>query len=192
MCTRRRISLALRNAGRCPLTALTAGLLVVALPTAGWAQAPQCPRPALARLAQTVGRWHVTWRWGWGVDDDSTVVQGASATIELVADKCGLLERLTGTLRGRPLAIADLVTAPSADTLQRAYVDSEHGALLLMTGQTIGDTVRLLWSKDLGTRRLLVRHAYFNITPTGFETRTWTSPNGGTDWVLVQRASYRR
>lgn len=192
MWTRRRIVLTLRTAGRGPLIGLALGLLIATAPPAAHAQALPCPGPALARLAQTVGRWRVTWRWGWGVDDDSTMVQRASATIELVADKCGLLERVTGTLRGRPLAIADMVTAPSTDTLQRAYVDSEHGALLLMTGQAHGDTVRFLWSKDLGNRHLLVRHEYFDITPTGFETRTWTSPNGGTDWVVVQSASYRR
>ncbi len=76
-------------------------------------------------------------------------------------------------------------TARRDDTLQRASVDSEHGVMLLMTGQAHGDTVRFIWSRDLGNRHLLVRHEYFNITPPGFETRTWTSPNGGADGVLV-------
>jgi hypothetical protein len=56
------------------------GLLRATAPTPAHGQALHCPRPALALVAQTVGRWRVAWRWGWGVEDDSTVVQRASAT----------------------------------------------------------------------------------------------------------------
>lgn len=156
------------------------------------AQGPICPRPSLARLAGIVGRWRVAWRWGYGVDSDSTVVRRAVATISWGAGRCVLIEQLTGVLRGRPLAVAVMVTAPTNDSLQRTYVDSEHGTALVMNAEARGDTLRFAWGRDLGTRQLLVRHEYFGFTPAGFETRTLTSPNSGTDWVVVQRASYRR
>ena len=156
------------------------------------AQISTCPRQALTRLANLAGDWNVEWRWGWGVDADSTMVQDATARIELSARGCAVVEQLHGTLRGRPLAVTAMIAAPTDDSLQRAYVDSEHGGILLMNGEVRGDTLTFRWGRDLGTRRLLVRAQYFHITPDLFEARTLTSPNSGATWVEVQRVRYHR
>jgi hypothetical protein len=154
------------------------------------AQAPSCPRPSLTRLANLAGTWAVDWSYKLG--DEMLVVDGATATIEVSTAGCSVRETLDGTLRGKRVSITKLMAAPTDDSLQLAYVDSDHGGLLLFGGTVHGDTIRLEWSRDLGTRRLLVRHEYMALGRTTFSTRTIMSPNSGQDWTVVQRAEYRR
>jgi hypothetical protein len=170
------------------VVALTASLVLVA--TSGSAQAPSCPRPALARLAGLVGTWTVDWKYRLG--DEMLTVHRATATIEVGTAGCSVRESLDGTLSGKHLAITKLIAAPTADSLQLAYVDSDHGGVLLFGGSVHSDTIRLEWSRDLGTRHLLVRHEYTALGPRAFSTKTVMSPNSGQDWIVVQRAEYRR
>jgi hypothetical protein len=170
-----------------------AGLSLAALllaPSPGQAQARPCPRPPLTRLAQLAGHWSV--EWGYAVEGELRAVENASATIDIAASSCAVRERLEGRLRGAPLAVTTLTAASTDDSLERVYVDSEHGAILVFAGAIIGDTIRFLWRRDLGARRQLLRHDYFALTPASFATETRMSPNGGGDWIIVQRARYRR
>jgi hypothetical protein len=170
------------------VVALTAWLVLAS--TSGSAQAPLCPRPGLARLASLVGTWTVDWKYKLG--DQMLAVDRATATIEVGTAGCSVQENLDGTLYGKHLAITKLIAAPTTDSLQLAYVDSDHGGVLLFGGSVHSDTIRLEWSRDLGTRRLLVRHEYTVVGPTAFSTKTVMSPNSGQDWIVVQRAEYRR
>lgn len=178
------------NSGRTTrcVVALTAWLVLAS--TLGSAQAPSCPRPVLARLSSLAGTWTVDWRYKLG--DEMLVVDRATATIEIGTAGCSVRESLDGTLHGKHLSITKLIAAPTADSLQLAYVDSDHGGVLLFGGRVHGDTIRLEWSRDLGTRRLLVRHEFTALSRTTFSTKTVMSPNSGQDWIVVQRAEYRR
>jgi len=166
------------------------GVLILLFPSPVTSQAGPCPRAALARLAELAGRWSV--EWSYLLEGQLRTVDKAAATIDLAAGGCAVSERLEGELRGRPLAIHTLIAAPSDTTLQRVYIDSEHGTLLEFAGTITGDTIRFVWLRDLGTRRQVVRHEYTAITRASFATETCMSPNGGTDWIVVQRARYRR
>jgi hypothetical protein len=82
--------------------------------------------------------------------------------------------------------------APTADSLELAYVDSDHGSILTFAGTVRGDTIRFAWSRDLGTRVLMVRREYTAMTPNSFATHTFMSPDSGRNWILVQQARYVR
>lgn len=165
------------------------GALMLA-PSVADGQAPVCPRPVLGRLAVLVGRWSVDW--SYLVDGQLRTVEQATATIDIAAGGCAVRERLEGQLRGHQLAVNTLVAAPNDDTLQRVYIDSDHGTFLVFDGLSAGDTIRFLWRRDLGTRQQLVRHEYFALSRESFSTETQMSPSDGVEWILVQRARYRR
>jgi hypothetical protein len=165
-----------------------AALLLVSSVAEG--QAPVCPRPALARLAALAGRWSVDW--SYLVDGQLRTVEQATATIDVAAGGCAVRERLEGQLGGRQLAVNTVVAATNDDTLQRVYIDSDHGTLLMFEGSSSGDAIRFLWRRDLGTRQQLVRHEYLALSGASFATETQMSPNDGVEWILVQRARYRR
>ncbi len=84
-----------------------------------------CPRPALLRLTPLAGEWTVTWESR--VNDTLTLVADSRASIRLTANGCAMIERLDGRLRGEPMALTTMITAPAPDSLQLAYVDSGHG-----------------------------------------------------------------
>ena len=178
------------RSARAVLSTAFLGMLIPSFPSPVTAQARPCPRAALARLAELAGRWSV--EWSYLLDGQLRTVDKAAATIDLAAGGCAVSERLEGELLGRPLAVHTLIAAPGDTTLQRVYIDSEHGTLLEFAGTITGDTIRFVWRRDPGTRRQVVRHEYTAITPTSFATETDMSPNGGTDWIVVQRARYRR
>jgi hypothetical protein len=168
------------------ITALGSGWTV----QAAAAQAATCPRPALARLAMLVGDWAVAW--DWRVGDSLLTVAGAHATVTRATAGCTLVERLEGRLRGAAIEVTSVIAAPTTDSLQLAYVDSEHGALLNFEGSARGDTIRFTWSRDAGQRRLIVRREYSGIGPHHFEVQALMSPDGGRNWILVHRARYER
>jgi len=153
-------------------------------------QAPVCPRPVLARLAALAGRWSVDW--SYLVDGQLRAVEQATATIDIAAGGCAVRERLEGQLGGHQLAVNTVVAATNDDTLQRVYIDSDHGTFLIFEGTNAGDAITFLWRRDLGTRQQLVRHEYLALDRTSFATETHMSPNDGVEWILVQRARYRR
>lgn len=174
------------------LTLFVVGSLaaVMLIPSVADGQPPACPRPVLARLAALAGRWSV--EWSYTVDGQLRAIEQATATIDLAAGGCVVRERLEGQLQGRQLAVTTLVAAPSDDSLQRVYIDSDHGAFLVFDGVSTGDTLRFTWRWDLGTRYQVVRHEYQALDRTSFATETHMSPNDGAEWVVVQRARYRR
>ena len=153
-------------------------------------QAPSCPRRALLHLQPLIGEWNA--EWDVRVDDTLFRVGNAHATIVAAAAGCGLVERLDGTFRGAPKGLLTVIAAPSSDSLQLTYVDSDHGGLLNFTGTIEGDTARFAWSRNLGDRTQLVRREYSGISTSGFSTQTIMSPDGGAHWVLVQRGRYTR
>ena len=169
--------------------AVALGALML-VPSVAEGQGPVCPRPALARLAVLAGRWSVDW--AYLADGQLRTVEHATATIDITVGGCAVRERLEGQLRGRQLAVNTLVAAPTDNTLQRVYIDSDHGTFLVFDGLSAGDTIRFLWRRDLGTRQQLVRHEYSALNQESFATETYMSPNDGVDWILVQRARYRR
>jgi hypothetical protein len=154
------------------------------------AQPPACPRPAIARLMALAGEWTVAW--DSRVNDTLVAVSNAHATITPANAGCGLVERLEGQLRGTAMGLTTLISAPAADSLELAYADSDHGGVLIFEGSIHGDTVQFAWSRELGTRRQMVRREYSGITSTRFTTRTLMSPDSGNNWILVQRARYER
>jgi hypothetical protein len=175
---------------RCAMAAIISAL------GSGWtvhaavAQATTCPRPALARLATLVGDWTVVWDWRMG--DSLLTVEDAHATITRATAGCTLIEQLEGRLRSAAIEVTSVIAAPTADSLQLVYIDSEHGALLNFEGSAQGDTIRLIWSREAGQRRLIVRREYSEIRPHHFEVQALMSPDGGRTWILVHRARYER
>ncbi|HKA58315.1 MAG TPA: VOC family protein [Gemmatimonadales bacterium] len=144
-----------------------------------------CPRPLPASLTRLSGQWAVVWEYRRG--DSLLTVDSAKMSFTVANRGCALLEQLEGRLRGEPLGSTAIITVPDTLRLQRAYVDSEHGTILTMEGRSRGDSVVFDWSNVMeGGRRLLLRHVY-RVTATGFSTQTFMSPNGGDQWLLVQR-----
>lgn len=174
------------------LTLIAAQFLsvVMLVPWIATGQTPACPRPASARLAVLAGRWSVDWRYL--VDGQLRQVEQATATIDIAGGGCAIRERLEGRLRGHQLAVQTLIAASNDDALQRAYVDSDHGTLLVFDSVGSSDTIRFQWQRDLGTRQQVVRHEYLDLTRSAFVTETYMSPSAGEEWILVQRARYRR
>jgi hypothetical protein len=137
-----------------------------------------------------VGDWKVSL--DWRVDGVLMPVADARATIASASGGCSVVEQLRGVLRETPIAVTTLIAAPDREGLQLAYVDSEHGDLLLFDGRESGNTVQFRWSRDLGERRVVVRREYGEITTRSFVMQAFMSPDGGTNWTLVQRALYDR
>jgi hypothetical protein len=154
------------------------------------AQPAGCPRPSIARLMALAGEWTVAW--DSRVNDTLVPVLKSHATLTKTNADCALVERLEGELRGSAMGLTTLIAAQAPDSLELAYVDSDHGGLLVFEGTTRGDTIRFAWSRDLGTRRLMVRREYSAITASSFTTQTFMSPDSGRNWTLVQRARYER
>ena len=140
-------------------------------------QASVCPPQALASLAITRGDWRVTWLDR--VAPERYVTSQARATIESVTGGCGLLERFEGTRWGRRFHALSLIAAAGADSLQRAWQDSEHGELLLFEADTQVHPLRVEWSRNLGDRILRLRLTYRVLTGDVVTTETELSPDGG-------------
>jgi hypothetical protein len=149
-----------------------------------------CPPQALAPLVLMRGGWLVTWLDR--IAPERYVTSQARATIESVAGGCGLLERFEGTRLGRGFHALSLIAANGADSLQRVWQDSDHGALLLFEADTRVHPVRFEWSRNLGDRILRLRLTYRVLTGDSVATETELSPDGGTTWQLVTRLEYRR
>lgn len=163
------------------------------LPGRAASQAPPdaaCPSPALTRLVVTRGSWVV--QWVDRVAPGQYATSEARSTIETTAGGCGLLERFEGTRSGGRFEALTLIGAAGADSLQRVWQDSAHGALLLFAAAARGDPLRFEWSQDLGERMLRLRTTYRALTAAGFTTETELSPDGGRTWQLVSRMDYRR
>jgi hypothetical protein len=154
------------------------------------AQPPHCPRPALAALTTLVGAWKVDW--SYRGDSGLVPVEGATATIRSGAGGCALTLSLEGRARTGRKSVIVMFAAPTDDSLEQAYVDSDHGTVLMFAGRASRDTTRFVWSHDYGTHLQIVHLDYFALSPTAFSTETWMSPNGGANWELVERARYRR
>jgi hypothetical protein len=172
---------------------LSATLSSTAVPIPASGQVPQesvCPPQALAPLAIMRGRWRVTWLDR--VAPERYVTSQGRATIESVAGGCGLLERFDGTRSARGFHALSLIAAVGADSLQRVWQDSDHGALLLFEADTREHPLRFEWSRDLGDRILRLRLTYRVLTGDAVTTETELSPDGGTTWELVTRLEYRR
>ena len=170
---------------------LVAGMVVLEVLLAGAAagQASPCPRAALAPLLKLVGEWNVDWETR--VDGAMIKAQRTTAVLEPVAGGCGIIERVNGLLRGKNGGYTAMVVAPADDVLQLAYVDSEHGGLLLFDGKQLGDAFQFQWQHDWGDHVQNVRREYSAISPSSFVVETYMS-NGSGRPALVQRARYRR
>jgi len=172
----------LRNAR---LVALT---LAVSAPAAAQGT-PPCVQTAFGRLEALEGVWEVEW--------DNRISPGhfeqtvAQAQIEMTIPYCVLLERFSGTVRGSPFWATGLLTVGSGG-VQRVWVDSEHGDPLVFHGQWTRDTLTFLWERDLGNRKIRLRHLYLEIGTHSFRTATYLASSVDAAWELVSEARYRR
>lgn len=177
--------------GRCSIkyAALTF-LVVLAGSMVVYGQVPECPRPAMAHLAHLAGAWTVTL--DYRLEGALTRADSAYAEIEMAANNCALVKKVQASVRGQSLAIAKILAAPTAETLQQGYVDSFHGGLSVAQGYVRGDTIRFERSRDWGTHIQLVQHEYLDIEANTFKTEARMSPDNGETWILTQRATYHR
>jgi hypothetical protein len=175
---------------RASCRALLVGAVALFPAAAASAQDPPCARPAFARLSALEGTWRVSWTNR--VSPTQFEHTTARSQIAAVIPHCALLERFTATVQGSPFWATALLTAPAPDTAHRVWLDSSHGEPVLFEGRWLADTLAFEWARDLGDRRVRLRHLYFAIAPDFFRTVTYLSPSAAAGWQVVAEAAYRR
>jgi len=149
-----------------------------------------CARPEFQLFQQLVGKWQVEWTDR--IAPEKFAESMATAQIENDPTGCILVEHFTGERNGHPFAALILLGFGITEKLQRLLIDSEHGQFISFDGSKYGDVYRFEWQRDLGTRRLQLKHEYRNIQPNSFSTETLLSDDNGQTWNIVQRGLYRR
>jgi hypothetical protein len=158
------------------------------------AQQPQdtspCVRAESKLFLPLVGNWTIQWtdRTEPGKYAQST----ARASIERDSTGCTLVEHFFGERGGRRFTALALLSFGNVEELQRVWLDSDHGQFLHFTGSRDGEVIRFQWQRDLGDRRLMLKHEYRAIQADSFNTETHLSTDGGKTWDVVQAAKYKR
>ena len=152
--------------------------------------ASQCARSEFRLFAPLVGKWDVEWT--------NRVAPGkyaktkATSNIERDPIGCMLTEHFFGEVNGQPFTTVVLLNFGNAEKLERILIDSGHGQFLSFEGTSVDNAIRFEWQRDLGTRRLMVRHDYRDIQADSFATEWFLSPDSGKTWEVVEQAKYRR
>lgn len=153
-----------------------------------------CRQPELEALSFLVGAWDVDaevrlsregpWETSTGTAEISRDVGG-----------CVFVENFTGTRQGRALeARAILAWHPDRAVVQRLFVDSDHGLLLITEGEGVSGGKDLEVFADVETRMgpVRLRTAYREISANGFVVESARSIDGGATWDVTSRLRYTR
>jgi len=171
------------------LLALSLFLLPAAKAQAPANAAPACQRPELQTLLPTVGEWNV--QWTDRIAPGKYAEVKATARVERDPMGCVLVEHFAGERDGRPFTALSLLSF-GGEKLERVWIDSEHGQFIHFEGAKEGDGVRFEWQRDLGARRLMLKHDVRAVQADSFVTETQLSSDSGKTWDLVSRAKYTR
>jgi hypothetical protein len=153
------------------------------------AAAPACPRPELQAFLPLLGSWNV--QWTDRIAPGKYAEVKASARIEKDAIPCVLVEHFAGERNGRPFTALSLLSF-GGEKLERVWIDSEHGQFIHFDGAATAEGAHYEWQRDLGNRRLMLKHEVRALQAGSFLTETHLSPDGGKTWDLVSRAKYSR
>lgn len=164
-------------------------LTVVLSAEAAAQRVPPCAQTGFEKITALQGTWDVEWSNRISPGHFEQTV--AHSQIEATIPQCVLVERFSGTVRGRPFWATGLITV-SPGSIQRVWVDSEHGEPLLFHGQWAVDTLTFEWERNLGERKIRLRHLYIDVGNSSFHTLTYLATSVGAPWELVSEARYHR
>lgn len=169
---------------------LVALACAMSVPGPASAQAGHCGAGHLAELQFTVGEWDVESRTRLG--DRTWEESTARSTVHRDLGGCTLVERYEGTREGRPFHALGTMGIHVDGRLQRAWSDSEHGAIVLYQGGATEDGISLEHTLVLGGRTVLLRHRYHSMRADGFVLESGRSSDGGVSWETTWIARYAR
>ena len=151
-----------------------------------------CSRAAQDGLGGFVGQWQVEtlFRAGNSAWDSTAAV----ATIRSELSGCLLREEYRGERSGEPYSYVALWGANGlGDTpYQRAFAHSQHGLLVLRSGDFVGDTLVLRSITEVRGQEVLEEDRITRPTLASFELVNRRSADGGGTWVVTRRSLYSR
>lgn len=105
-----------------------------------------------------------------------------------------LVEQYTGTRQGKPFLIQSMFGYNNANgLLQKTFVDSEHGVLVLFEGSRDKDTVYLDKSITFANgNSVRLRTAYYLVSEKEFLVVSMRMPAGATGWDVTSRMRYKK
>jgi len=152
---------------------------------------PPCWHSEFAAFSFLEGEWKIAAedRLGNGTWEKSN----ARAWISRDLQGCALVENFGGTRENKPFSGRAYYGFNSVTgQLQRVWVDSEHGMYTPHEGAKAGDEIALDYSMTLRGQPVILRDAFFDITPAAFKFESRRSNDGGKTWDVTSKLTYTR
>ena len=93
---------------------------------------PACSSPGWNALEALSGDWQVSF--SFRTSPGHFEKGAASSNVTRASTPCTLVDQVEGKLAGKPISFLSVITLKADGTVERAYMDSEHGRLIHYTG----------------------------------------------------------
>lgn len=150
-----------------------------------------CPQKDFSKFSHLVGTWKVEWKNRIAPPSEYETTT-ATSKIEKNEVGCVLTENFSGFVKGKPFNVLILLNFESSESMERIWLDSEHGQFLILKGVSDKELTRFQWEKDMGERKLILKNEYRDLQKDSFTSETFLSTDSGKTWNMVQHAKYSR